>query len=310
MDPKKRARTVGRVEIVREAVPRRKIRLSDIMSEGFSKYLMELDGDFIAPTGARLSRMEEATAAEIGPLAAQNAKDRKARGAQPDQRADWLEAETEIREKEEAAAAAAAAARSEEWQAEMSQALPQVDPPTPAPTPTLAPPPATTPATTPATPPGTDDGPGDERGIDTDVIRTDNDDARRVAPDGDDVSGFDDPVGREGGGATVEPNDEAPKVKAPEAGAPKDVQQSDDIQGTETPTDDPSKDLGGPDEFDEKNKAFTSYIDGLITGVPAAAAGGDSLPAVSESLLLRPRSLIEAVYGSQKIEIVNYKRSR
>ena len=60
MDPKKRARTVGRVEIVREAVPRRKIRLSDIMSESFSKYLMELEGAFIAPTGLRVSELDEA----------------------------------------------------------------------------------------------------------------------------------------------------------------------------------------------------------------------------------------------------------
>lgn len=293
MDPKKRARTVGRVEIVREAVSRRKMRLSDVMSESFSKYLMELDGDFIAPTGLRVSELDETpTQDQIRNRAFQIYNDKGA--GQQNQKTNWDQATEELEAEEELVAARNAASpttpENEEgmlgFQAGRAAAG----------TPPAAPP-TTAPPSKPAAPNGVDPG-------------ADNDNINGAAGLGGGNAGtVENPSATEGGEGVVRTNDEIPKDKAPEVETPAgkgDVQGSEDIQGTDTPTDDSSKELGGPDEFDEKNKAFTSYIDDLINGTPTAAGGGDNLVEVSR----RSTSLIEAVYGSRKIEIVNYKRSR
>lgn len=293
MDPKKRARTVGRVEIVREAVSRRKMRLSDVMSESFSKYLMELDGDFIAPTGLRVSELDETpTQDQIKKRSFQIYKDKG--GGEQNPKTNWDQATEELEGEEELVDARNAASPTNPENEEGMlgfQAGRAAAAPSPAAPPTTAPPPGT------LVPSGVDPG-------------ADNDNINGAAGLGGGNAGtVEVPDSSEGGEGVVPANDETPKVKAPEVETPAgkgDVQGSDDIQGTDTPTDDSSKDLGGPDEFDEKNRAFTSYIDGLINGEPPAAGGGDNLSEVSR----RSTSLIEAVYGSRKIEIVNYKRSR
>jgi hypothetical protein len=69
----------------------------------------------------------------------------------------------------------------------------------------------------------------------------------------------------------------------------------------------PAADGGGPDEFDEKNRPFTSYIDSLLgIGAPSAGGDGDSdTGSVSESIRSTRRlSLLDAVYGGRRLEIV------
>ena len=312
MDPKKRSRVGGRVEIVREAVSRRKMRLSDVMSESFSKYLMELDGDFIAPTGARISRIEEApTDAQIKARAVLIWQRKGSpRDQPPDQvRADYLNAKSELDDEEELVDARNASSPTNPENEEGMlgfQAGRAAAAPLPAAPPTTAPPPEP-PASSGVDPGGDNDNTGDNDGPGSNTVDVDDD--AGSPPGGGDASGFNDPTGGEGGVDTIKSNDEAPEAENPEVGTPEgegNVQQPDDIQGTDTPTDDSSKDLGGPDEFDEKNRAFTSYIDSLINGTQPVTGGGDNLAEVSR----RSTSLIEAVYGSRKIEIVNYKRSR
>ena len=103
MDPRQKRKANKRVEIVREGGSMRKMRLSDIMSESFSKYLMGLDGDFIAPTGDRLSDLLEApTDAQIRARAGEIWKN-KGSPQQPGEqmRADYLNAKTELEDEEE-----------------------------------------------------------------------------------------------------------------------------------------------------------------------------------------------------------------
>lgn len=308
MDPKKRSRVGGRVEIVREAVSRRKMRLSDVMSESFSKYLMELDGDFIAPTGARISRIEEApTDAQIKARAGQIWQKKGSPQNQPaDQvRADYLNAKSELDDEEDLVDARNASSPTNPENEEGMlgfQAGRAAAAPSPAAAPTTVPPPEP-PAPSGVDPGGDNDNTGDNDGPGSNTVDVDDD--AGSPPSGGDASTVEDPSSAEGGEGVVPTNDETPE----DADA-QNTDPIDDAQGGAVPSDDPSKDLGGPDEFDEKNRAFTSYIDGLINGTPTAAGGGDNLSEASDSLLLRSRSLIEAVYGSRKIEIVNYKRSR
>lgn len=270
MDPKKRSRVGGRVEIVREAVSRRKMRLSDVMSESFSKYLMELDGDFIAPTGARISRIEETpTDDQIKARAGQVWKRKGSPQNQPyaAMQADYFDAKSEL--------------EAEEERVDAPPATPSVDP----------------------TDNVDNDNTSDNDGTGSNTVDVDN--GVGSSPSGGDVSTVENPSFPEGGEGGVPTN-----YVTPEDADAQNTDPIDDAQGGAVPSDDPSKELGGPDEFDERNRAFTSYIDGLINGTPPATGGGDSLAEVSDSSLLRSRSLIEAVYGSRKLEIVNYKRSR
>ena len=274
------------------------------MSEGFSKYLMELDGDFIAPTGARISRIEEAPTDDQIKARAGQIWQRKGspKNQPPDQvRADYLNAKSELDDEEELVDARNASSPTNPENEEGMLGF-QAGRAAAAPSPAVPPAPSAVPAGVDPEDDSDNDNTGDNDGTGSNTVDVDD---GAGSPPGGDASTVEDPSSSEGGEGGVPTNDETLKDADPQNTDP-----IDDIQGTDTPTDDPSKDLGGPDEFDEKNKAFTSYIDGLITGVPAAAGGEDSLPAVSESLLLRPRSLIEAVYGSRKLEIVNYKRSR
>ena len=304
MDPKKRSRGGGRVEIVREAVSRRKMRLSDVMSESFSKYLMELDGDFIAPTGLRVSELDEApTQDQIKNRAFQIYKNNG--GGQQNPKTNWDQATEELEDEEELVDARNAASPTNPENEEGMlgfQAGRAAAAPSPAAAPTTVPPPEP-PAPSGVDPGGDNDNTGDNDGPGSNTVDVDDD--AGSPPSGGDASTVEDPSSAEGGEGVVPTNDETPE----DADA-QNTDPIDDAQGGAVPSDDPSKDLGGPDEFDEKNRAFTSYIDGLINGTPTAAGGGDNLSEASDSLLLRSRSLIEAVYGSRKIEIVNYKRSR
>jgi hypothetical protein len=72
---------------------------------------------------------------------------------------------------------------------------------------------------------------------------------------------------------------------------------------------DHSNNDGGPDEFDEKNRAFTNYIDNLIKSKPGEGSG-DDLSEASGRSSRRTHSLIEVVYGAREFEIVDYKRAR
>lgn len=298
MDPRQKRKANKRIEIVREGGSMRKMRLSDIMSESFSKYLMELDGDFIAPTGDRLSRIEEVTRDAIATLAHKKSQERTARGENPDPKADWLESEKELQDQEDSAPEAASAAAKEREAA--------LYPDTVQGTPTVSGAAAQTPAAPvivdddePAAPSTTQPPPAAGGDGAQDV-----DDAAGSPPSGGDSNTAQDPDSTEGGPDVVKPNDQRPGGVDP-----LDADQIDDIQDTDPSSDDSNKDLGGPDEFDEKNRAFTNYIDSLIknkTGVSTE----DSLPAVSERAGRGRRSLVEAVYGSQKIEIVDYKLSR
>lgn len=281
MDPKKRARTVGRVEIVREAVPRRKIRLSDIMSESFSKYLMELDGDFIAPTGLRVSELDETpTDDQIKNRAFQIYKDKG--GGEQNPKVNWDQATKELGDEEDLISARNDLSPTNPENAaallgvqDHDTTVPQ--PPTTTTTATTPQPPT---VTTPVTPPqpGSDD--ADSTGI------VDNEVTGSV--DGVRLPGPDDETERDNSGYVPPP--------------PEGDVQLDDIASPGQQTD--SAD-GGPDEFDEKNRPFTTQMDALIDDMTSGAAAGPpaDVYSASERAHRRGRSLVEAVYGPRTLVI-------
>ena len=313
MDPRQKRKANKRVEIVREGGSMRKMRLSDIMSESFSKYLMGLDGDFIAPTGDRLSDLLEApTDAQIRARAGEIWKN-KGSPQQPGEqmRADYLNAKTELEDEEELVNVRNALSPTNPdneagrlgLQDQIAAAQPQPEVPQGPPAPTVQPPagpltqglsmlPAVEdeedaviqpPATKPGAPPPVPQPPTDP----------DNDVDHELG--GGDSSTVDVPERPEGGPEVFEPTN--PPVK------PEYATGAVDVAG-DSP-DDSSKELGGPDEFDEKNKPFTAQMDALITGMASDAAAGSpaDVYSVSERALRRGRSLVEAVYGPRTLVI-------
>jgi hypothetical protein len=299
MDPKKRAKGGGRVEIVREAVPRRKIRLSDIMSESFSRYLMELDGDFIAPTGLRMSELDEAeksTGGQYTPDAVKRAQELQADDPTATPDSFLTQAEREL----SAPTPPPPQAPTTTTTTTTTPQPPTTTPPPPVVThpgkpmlppvddddPTagvVPPPPVTPPPGPPAQPPtGTTPGPDDV------------DDARGAVDPNEvnDVDGLNLPG----------PDDES----GPDTDArPPDEEEDDSVNGTgnvEDPSPPTDSADGGPDEFDEKNRPFTNFIDSLISGTPLPGPGTDTL---SEGPRRRLPSLAEAVFGSSRLEIVS-----
>ena len=280
----------------------RKMRLSDIMSESFSKYLMGLDGDFIAPTGARLSDLLEALKSGGGEYSPDVVA--RAQGLQKDPAEDpekyLARAERELSATSPIAPGAPMLPDIPDEDDQGEPQPPAVTPPAVvAPSPTTAPAkvePAVTPpsedemdavihppATKPGAPPPTSQPPTDP----------DNDVDHELG--GGDSSTVDVPERPEGGPAVFEPTN--PPVK------PEDATGAVDVAG-DSP-DDSSKELGGPDEFDEKNKPFTAQMDALITGMASDAAAGSpaDVYSVSERALRRGRSLVEAVYGPRTLVI-------
>lgn len=314
MDPRQKRKANKRVEIVREGGSMRKMRLSDIMSESFSKYLMGLDGDFIAPTGDRLSDLLEApTEDQIKARAAQNWQAKGSpRGQSSEQmRDDYLNAKTELDDEEELVNVRNASSPTNPdneagrlgLQDQIAAAQPQPEAPQGPPAPTVQPPagpltqglsmlPAVDdeedaviqpPATKPGAPPPTSQPPtGPDNDVDYELGGGDS--STVVAPER-----------PEGGPGVFEPTN--PPVK------PEDATGAVDVAG-DSP-DDSSKELGGPDEFDEKNKPFTAQMDALITDMASGAAAGSpaDVYSMSERALRRGRSLVEAVYGPRTLVI-------
>ncbi len=278
MDSKQRKKGEGKIEIIRESRVGRKMRLSDIMSESFSTYLAELDGDFVAPTGSRISRIDEVDKSDIAALAHKKSQDRKASGKSGTQQDDWLEAEQELRDQEDAAAAETAAAAAKEREAELYPDSSQGAPSSPAAR-------VRTPAPT-AAQPIPDEG-------DPTVPAVDPDDQLSTVGGGDSST-----ANTDGGDDSETNNDDNPSSIKPE-----DSNGAESIQDPATPSDQD----GGPDEFDEKNKAFTSYIDSLIASGDGTVPGDNdsSVPLSERSDARAPRrSLIEAVYGAPPLEII------
>jgi hypothetical protein len=303
MDPKKRAKGGGRVEIVREAVPRRKIRLSDIMSESFSRYLMELDGDFIAPTGLRMSELDEAeksTGGQYTPDAVKRAQELQADDPTATPDSFLAQAERELSAPTPAAPVEPPATTPVSPPQKPTPPSPGVIHPGQAmlpdiedddtapgadPQPPVVTPPGTdTQPTTVVTPPVTPPQPGFDDADSTGIV------------DGEETGNVD-------GVRLPGPDDETERDNSSHVPTyPESDSQLDDIASPGQQTD--SAD-GGPDEFDEKNRPFTTQMDALIDDVTSGAAAGPSADvySVSELAHRRVRSLVEAVYGPRILVI-------
>jgi len=294
MDPRQTRKVTAKVEIIREGRSMRKMRLSDIMSEGFSTYLMKLDGDFIAPTGARLSSILEAPTDDQIKARAGQIWQRKGspQNQTPEQmKDDYLTARNELESEEEIAAA----------QSEFS----------------------------PTTPENQEAILGSQTHVPDQAQSLsgalDSDGTAQVGPDDSPASDDDSSSGptnaNDAAGSLDSDDGQNPATPADldahddsDASAPasKDDKSSDsaaDIADPESEKSSKDKNDDGPDEFDEKNRAFTNYIDGLIKG-GTGSSSGDNLSESSERIDRGSYSLIEAVYGPKKLEIVNYKLSR
>lgn len=261
---------------------------------------MELDGDFIAPTGLRVSELDEAeksTGGQYTPDAVKRAQELQADDptATPDsflaQAERELSAPTPPAPVEPPATTPVSPPQKPTTPSPGARAglpmLPAVDDDIPGadPQPPVVKPPGTDTQPTavvkpPVTPPqpGPDDvdsGPGTLGGEDVNV-------------DGVILPGPDNETER----------DNSSYVPTP----PESDSQLDDIASPGQQTD--SAD-GGPDEFDEKNRPFTTQMDALIDGMTSGAAAGSpaDVYSVSELAHRRVRSLVEAVYGPRILVI-------
>lgn len=309
MDPAQKRKATKRIEIVRESGSNRRMRLSDIMSESFSKYLMDLDGDFIAPTGARLSDLLEALKQGGGEYSPDVVA--RAQGLQQDPTEDpgkyLARAERELSATSPIARGAPMLPdvpddkdQNETQPPAVTQPPPVARPPATAPTkvePAVAPPAeeesdvvVKSPITTPAAPT---------------LPPSDDDNARNLPPGGGDIS----TVNNAGRDNDSEPDNQS-AVALPNPDGSDAADPIEDAAGTgvnDGSQGGKSDELGGPDEFDEKNKPFTDYMNSLISGQMSGEAGSatstkDTLP---EGRRRATRSLLEAVYGSSRTIVID-----
>jgi len=293
---------------------------------------MELDGDFIAPTGLRMSELDEATDDQIRARAVQIWRN-NGEGAQ-DPKANWVQATQELEDEEELTSDRNKFSPTNPDNVEKMLGVQDHDAAVP------QPPTTTTTATTPQPPTVTTPAPGVIHPGQTMLPDVEDDDTIPgadpqppvVTPPGTDTQptavvtppvtppqpGSDDAdsmgivdgeeTGNVDGISLPGPDDETERDNSGYVPPPGKLDsQIDDIADPGQQTD--SSD-GGPDEFDEKNRPFTDYMDRLIKGEtgPGAPADTDSQPTSATSTTSEGRrrlpSLAEAVFGSSRFEIV------
>ena len=269
---------------------------------------MELDGDFIAPTGLRMSELDEAeksTGGQYTPDAVKRAQELQADDPTATPDSFLTQAERELSAPTPTAPVEPPTTTPVSPPQKPTPPSPGVihpgqtmlpdvedDDTTPGadPQPPVVTPPGTdTQPTAVVTPPVTPPQPGSDDADSTGIV--DGEETGNV--DGISLPGPDDETERDNSGYVPPPG----KLDA----------QTDDSADPGQQTD--SSD-GGPDEFDEKNRPFTDYMDRLIKGEtgPWTPADTDSQPTSATSTTSEGRrrlpSLAEAVFGSSRFEIV------